>query len=203
MEKVLIDTPDEFVGTIIEKLSQRKGTLLNMHPQGSRTRIEFLIPVRGLFGYRNEFLTDTKGEGIMNTQFEGYEAYKGDIQRRSYGSLIAFETGTAVTYGLFNAQERGTLFIDAGVEVYEGMIVGQNPKGDDMAVNVCKKKHITNTRASGSDDALRLIPPRRMSLEQCIEFLSEDELLEVTPKTLRLRKRILSNTQRMKNAFKK
>ncbi len=203
MEKVLIDTPDEFVGTIIEKLSQRKGTLLNMHPQGSRTRIEFLIPVRGLFGYRNEFLTDTKGEGIMNTQFEGYEAYKGDIQRRSYGSLIAFETGTAVTYGLFNAQERGALFIDAGVEVYEGMIVGQNPKGDDMAVNVCKKKHITNTRASGSDDALRLIPPRRMSLEQCIEFLSEDELLEVTPKTLRLRKRILSNTQRMKNAFKK
>ena len=203
MESVLIDTPEEYVGTVIEKLSTRKGTLLNMHPQGSRTRIEFLIPVRGLFGYRNEFLTDTKGEGIMNTQFSGYEEYKGDIQRRSFGSLIAFEDGTAVTYGLFNAQERGNLFIGAGVQVYEGMIVGQNPKGDDIAVNVCKKKHITNTRASGSDDALRLIPPRKMSLEQCIEFLSEDELLEVTPESLRLRKKILSNTQRMKNLFKK
>ena len=203
MEKVLIDTPEEYVGTVIEKLSSRKGTLINMHPQGSRTRIEFLIPVRGLFGYRNEFLTDTKGEGIMNTQFNGYEEYKGDIQRRSFGSLIAFEDGVAVTYGLFNAQERGNLFIGAGVQVYEGMIVGQNPKGDDIAVNVCKKKHITNTRASGSDDALRLIPPRKMSLEQCIEFLSEDELLEVTPESLRLRKKILSNTQRMKNIFKK
>lgn len=203
MENVLIDVPEENVGTIIEKLSARKGTLLNMHPQGSRTRLEFLIPVRGLFGYRNEFLTDTKGEGIMNTQFAGYEAYKGDIQRRNYGSLIAFESGTAVTYGLFNAQERGQLFIGAGVEVYEGMIVGQNPKGDDMAVNVCKKKHITNTRASGSDDALRLIPHRKMSLEQCIEFLSEDELLEVTPLSLRLRKKTLSNTQRMKDNAKK
>ncbi len=203
MEEVLIDTPDEYVGTIIEKLSSRKGTLVNMHPQGSRTRIEFVIPVRGLFGYRNEFLTDTKGEGIMNSRFKGYEAYKGDISRRSYGSLIAFEGGTAVTYGLFNAQERGQLFIGAGVEVYEGMIIGQNPKGDDMAVNVCKKKHITNTRASGSDEALRLIPPRKMSLEQCIEFLSEDELLEVTPKSLRLRKRTLSNVQRMKNNAKK
>jgi len=203
VESVLIDTPDEFVGTIIEKLSSRKGTLLNMHPQGSRTRIEFEIPVRGLFGYRNEFLTDTKGEGIMNTQFKGYEEYKGEIARHSYGSLIAFESGTAVTYGLFNAQERGQLFIGAGVEVYEGMIIGQNPKGDDMAVNVCKKKHITNTRASGSDDALKLIPPRKMSLEQCIEFLSEDELLEVTPKSLRLRKRTLSNVQRMKDNAKK
>ena len=203
MEEVLIDTPDEYVGTIIEKLSSRKGTLLNMHPQGSRTRIEFRIPVRGLFGYRNEFLTDTKGEGIMNSRFSGYESFKGEISRRNYGSLIAFEGGTAVTYGLFNAQERGQLFIGAGVEVYEGMIIGQNPKGDDMAVNVCKKKHITNTRASGSDDALRLIPPRKMSLEQCIEFLSADELLEVTPKSLRLRKRTLSNTQRMKDNAKK
>ena len=203
MEEVLIDTPDEYVGTIIEKLSSRKGTLLNMHPQGSRTRIEFVIPVRGLFGYRNEFLTDTKGEGIMNSRFKGYEAFKGEISRRSYGSLIAFEGGTAVTYGLFNAQERGQLFIGAGVEVYEGMIIGQNPKGDDMAVNVCKKKHITNTRASGSDEALRLIPPKKMSLEQCIEFLSADELLEVTPKSLRLRKKTLSNTQRMKDNAKK
>ncbi len=203
MEEVLIDTPDEYVGTIIEKLSSRKGTLINMHPQGSRTRIEFIIPVRGLFGYRNEFLTDTKGEGIMNSRFKGYEVYKGEISRRSFGSLIAFEGGTAVTYGLFNAQERGQLFIGAGVEVYEGMIIGQNPKGDDMAVNVCKKKHITNTRASGSDEALRLIPPRKMSLEQCIEFLSADELLEVTPKSLRLRKRTLSNVQRMKDNAKK
>lgn len=203
MEEVLIDTPDEYVGTIIEKLSSRKGTLLNMHPQGSRTRIEFVIPVRGLFGYRNEFLTDTKGEGIMNSRFKGYEPFKGEISRRSYGSLIAFEGGTAVTYGLFNAQERGQLFIGAGVEVYEGMIIGQNPKGDDMAVNVCKKKHITNTRASGSDEALRLVPPKKMSLEQCIEFLSADELLEVTPKSLRLRKKTLSNTQRMKDNAKK
>ena len=203
MENVLIDTPEEYVGTIIEKLSSRKGNLMNMSPKGSRTRLEFTIPVRGLFGYRNEFLTDTKGEGIMNSQFAGYEAFKGEISRRSYGSLIAFEGGTAVTYGLFNAQERGQLFIGAGVEVYEGMIVGQNPKGDDIAVNVCKKKHITNTRASGSDDALRLIPPRRMSLEQCIEFLSEDELLEVTPESLRLRKKTLSNSQRMKENAKK
>ncbi len=203
MENVLIDVPEEYVGTVIEKLSSRKGNLMSMNPQGSRTRLEFLIPVRGLFGYRNEFLTDTKGEGIMNSQFAGYEEYKGEIQRRSYGSLIAFESGTAVTYGLFNAQERGQLFIGAGVEVYEGMIVGQNPKGDDMAVNVCKKKHITNTRASGSDDALRLVPHRKMSLEQCIEFLSEDELLEVTPESLRLRKKTLSNTQRMKDNAKK
>lgn len=203
VEEVLIDVPEESVGTVIEKLSSRKGALLEMHPQGSRTRLRFLMPVRGLFGYRNEFMTDTKGEGVMNTRLSGYEPYKGEIQRRSVGSLIAFESGTAVTYGLFNAQERGVLFIGAGVEVYEGMIVGQNPKGDDMAVNVCKKKHITNTRASGSDDALRLIPPRRMSLEQCIEFLSADELLEVTPKSLRLRKRTLSNAQRMKDNAKK
>ena len=203
MENVLIDVPEEYSGTVIEKLSSRKGVLMTMKAQGSRTKLEFLIPVRGLFGYRNEFLTDTKGEGIMNTQFAGYEAYKGEIARRSFGSLIAFETGTAVTYGLFNAQERGQLFIGAGVSVYEGMIVGQNPKGDDIAVNVCKKKHITNTRASGSDDALRLIPPRKMSLEQCIEFLSEDELLEVTPESLRLRKKTLSNVQRMKDNAKK
>ncbi len=203
MENVLIDVPEEYSGSVIEKLSSRKGVLMGMKAQGSRTKLEFLIPVRGLFGYRSEFLTDTKGEGIMNTQFSGYEPFKGDIARRSFGSLIAFESGTAVTYGLFNAQERGQLFIGAGVEVYEGMIIGQNPKGDDMAVNVCKKKHITNTRASGSDDALRLIPPRKMSLEQCIEFLSEDELLEVTPQSLRLRKKTLSNVQRMKDNAKK
>ncbi len=203
METVLIDVPEENSGTVIEKLSSRKGVLMSMKAHSGRTKLEFLIPVRGLFGYRNEFLTDTKGEGIMNTQFNGYEPFKGPIARRSYGSLIAFESGTAVTYGLFNAQERGVLFIPAGTEVYEGMIVGQNPKGDDMAVNVCKKKHITNTRASGSDDALRLIPHKRMSLEQCIEFLSEDELLEVTPESLRLRKKTLSNTQRMKDNAKK
>ncbi|MEE1279520.1 MAG: translational GTPase TypA [Oscillospiraceae bacterium] len=203
MENVLIDVPEEYSGSVIEKLSSRKGVLMSMKAQGSRTKLEFLIPVRGLFGYRGEFLTDTKGEGIMNTQFSGYEPFKGDIARRSFGSLIAFEGGTAVTYGLFNAQERGQLFIGAGTQVYEGMIIGQNPKGDDMAVNVCKKKHITNTRASGSDDALRLIPPRKMSLEQCIEFLSEDELLEVTPESLRLRKKTLSNVQRMKDNAKK
>ena len=161
-------------------------------------KLEFLIPARGLLGYKNEFLTDTKGEGIMASIFEGYEPYKGDIPRRSVGSLIAFETGTAVTYGLYNAQERGQLFIGAGTEVYEGMIVGQSPKGDDLVVNVCKKKQMTNTRASGSDDALRLIPPKDMSLEQCIEFIGEDELIEVTPKNLRLRKSILDKAQRMK-----
>ena len=165
-------------------------------------RLEFLIPARGLFGYKSEFLTDTKGEGIMSSVFEGYEPYKGDIPRRSVGSLVSFETGDSVTYGLYNAQERGNLFIGAGVPVYEGMVVGQSPKGEDIVVNVCKRKHLTNTRASGSDDALRLVPPINLSLEDCLEFLADDELLEVTPKNLRIRKRILSNTQRAKNRAK-
>ena len=160
--------------------------------------LEFIIPSRGLFGYRNEFLTDTKGEGIMSSVFHGYEPYKGDIPKRSQGSLIAFEAGESVTYGLYNAQERGTLFIGAGVPVYEGMIVGQSPKEEDLVVNICKKKHLTNTRASGSDDALRLIPPKVMSLEQAIEFIKDDELIEVTPENIRMRKRILDKTQRMK-----
>ena len=156
--------------------------LIQMHPHGSRMRIQFKIPARGLFGYKSEFLTSTKGEGIMSSVFEGYEPYKGDIPRRNTGSLVAFETGEAVTYGLYNAQERGTLFISAGTPVYEGMIVGASPKAEDLVVNVCKKKHLTNTRASGSDDALRLIPPKNSSLEESIEFLADDELLEVTPK---------------------
>ena len=174
-----------------------------MAPSGSRMRVEFIIPARGLFGYRSEFLTDTKGEGILNTVFENYQPYKGDIPTRHVGSLIAFETGEAVTYGLYNAQERGSLFIGAGTPVYEGMVVGSSPKGDDMAVNVCKKKHVTNMRASGSDEALRLVPHKRMSLEECLEFIGEDELLEVTPENLRIRKRILSNQMRMKTINKK
>ena len=170
---------------------------------GSRMRLEFLIPSRGLFGYRSEFLTDTKGEGILSSVFSSYQPYKGEIQKRNTGSLVAFETGEAVTYGLYNAQERGELFITAGTPVYEGMIVGASPKVEDLVVNVCKKKHLTNTRASGSDDALRLIPPRNLSLEDCLEFLADDELLEVTPKNLRIRKRILSNTQRAKDRAKR
>ena len=173
-----------------------------MHPQGSRTRLTFRIPSRGLFGYKSEFLTDTKGEGIMNSTFYAYEPYKGEIPRRNTGSLISFETGDAVTYGLYNAQERGSLFIGAGVPVYEGMVVGASPKTEDLVVNVCKRKHLTNTRASGSDDALRLVPPRIMSLEDCLEFLADDELLEVTPKSLRIRKQILSNQLRAKQRGK-
>ncbi|MBR1591604.1 MAG: translational GTPase TypA [Ruminococcus sp.] len=198
VERLVIDVPEDCVGSVMEKMGTRKGEIVNMHPQGSRTRIEFLVPARGLFGYKSEFLTDTKGEGIMSHIFEGYMPYKGDIDRRSTGSLISFETGEAVTYGLFNAQERGQLFITAGTPVYEGMIVGASPKTEDLVVNVCKKKHLTNTRASGSDDALRLVPPRILSLEDCLEFLADDELLEVTPLSLRIRKRILSNTQRAK-----
>ena len=198
-ELVVIDVPTEYQGSVIEKLSGRKGELVEMHPQGdTRMRLEFRMPSRGLFGYRSEFLSATRGEGIMNTIFDGYGEYKGDLPTRTTGSLISFETGTAVTYGLYNAQERGTLFIGAGEEVYEGMVVGPNPKGDDMAVNVCKTKHLTNTRASGSDDALRLIPPRRFSLEEALEFLNTDELLEVTPKSYRIRKQILKNDLRMK-----
>ena len=203
IERLLIDVPEEFVGSVMEKLGTRKAELQQMAPQGSRMRIEFLIPSRGLFGYRSEFLTDTKGEGIMNAIFDRYEPFKGEISRRSNGSLISYENGTSVAYGLFNAQERGTLFIDAGVEVYEGMVIGFSPRSDDMVVNVCKKKQLTNMRASGSDDALRLIPPRRMSLEECLEFMAEDELLEITPKNIRIRKTILNNDLRAKANSKK
>ncbi|MCR4862499.1 MAG: translational GTPase TypA [Ruminococcus sp.] len=198
IERLVIDVPEDCVGSVMEKMGTRKGELVSMHPQGSRMRIEFLVPARGLFGYKSEFLTDTKGEGIMSHVFEDYQPYKGDIDRRNTGSLVSFETGEAVTYGLYNAQERGQLFIGSGVPVYEGMIVGSSPKAEDLVVNVCKKKHLTNTRASGSDDALRLVPPRTLSLEDCLEFLADDELLEVTPESLRIRKRILSNQQRAK-----
>ncbi len=198
IEHLLIDVPEEAVGSVMEKMGLRKGELIQMAPQGSRMRLEYRIPSRGLFGYRSEFLTDTRGEGILNAVFDSYQPYKGEITRRQFGSLIAFETGEAVTYGLYNAQERGTLFIGAGVPVYEGMVVGMSPKSEDLAVNVCKKKQLTNTRASGSDDALRLTPPRRLSLEEALEFLNEDELLEVTPENFRIRKRILNNAMRMK-----
>ncbi|MBR6983836.1 MAG: translational GTPase TypA [Ruminococcus sp.] len=202
IERLVIDVPEDCVGSVMEKMGTRKGELVTMHPQGSRMRIEFLVPARGLFGYKSEFLTDTKGEGIMSHVFDGYQPYKGDIYRRSTGSLVSFETGEAVTYGLFNAQERGQLFIPAGTPVYEGMVVGASPKTDDLVVNVCKRKHLTNTRASGSDDALRLVPHRILSLEDCLEFLADDELLEVTPESLRIRKRILSNSQRAKTRAK-
>lgn len=203
LERLVVDVPEECVGTVMEKMGTRKGELQAMQPQGSRTRLEFLIPSRGLFGYRSEFLTNTRGEGLMSSVFDSYVPYKGDIPRRSTGSLICHESGEAVTYGLYNAQERGTLFIGAGVPVYEGMVVGVSPKAEDLVVNVCKRKHLTNTRASGSDDALRLVPPRNMSLEDCLEFLADDELLEVTPQNLRIRKRILDNSQRAKMRGKK
>ena len=202
IERVLIDVPEECVGSVMEKLGMRKGQLVQMAPVGSRMKLEFLIPSRGLFGYRSEFLTDTRGEGILNTIFEAYEEFKGEIPMKSVGSLIAYETGQAVTYGLYNAQERGTLFIPAQTEVYEGMVVGFNPKNEDLVVNVCKKKQMTNTRASGSDDALRLIPPRIMSLEESLEFISEDELVEVTPTSIRIRKKILDNVLRAKQQHK-
>ena len=198
IERLVVDVPSDSVGAVIEKIGSRKGDLLEMTPVGDRMKIEFLVPSRGLFGYRNEFLTDTKGEGIMASVFDSYAPMKGDIQRRASGSLVSFETGESVTYGLFNAQERGVLFIGAGVPVYAGMIVGETPKQEDISVNICKKKQLTNMRASGSDEALRLTPPRQMSLEQCLEFLADDELLEVTPENLRLRKRILSHADRMK-----
>lgn len=199
IERVVLDVPADYVGAVIEQLGQRKGDMLDMNPVGDRMKLNFLVPSRGLFGYRNEFLTATKGEGIMASVFDSYAPFKGDLERRSIGSLIASETGVSITYGLYNAQQRGTLFIGAGVDVYEGMIVGFNPKNEDITINVCKKKQLTNTRASGSDDALRLIPPKQMSLEQCLEFLADDEELEVTPHFLRLRKSILSNDQRMKS----
>ena len=198
MERLVCDVPSDCVGAVIEKIGARRGDLIEMTPVGERMKVEFLVPSRGLFGYRNEFLTDTKGEGIMASVFDSYAPVKGDIARRNTGSIVSYETGEAVTYGLYNAQERGVLFIGAGVPVYAGMIIGAYPKTEDISVNVCKKKQLTNTRASGSDDALRLIPPRQMSLEQCLEFLADDELLEVTPQSLRLRKRILDHGERMK-----
>lgn len=204
MEKATIDVPEEFVGAVIEKLGSRKGELINMtSSKGGYTRLEFSIPSRGLIGYRSEFLTDTKGNGILNTVFDGYALYKGDIERRPQGSLIAFESGEAVTYGLYNAQERGILFIQPGTKVYEGMVVGQNAKGEDIEVNVCKKKHVTNMRSSNADEALRLSPPKIMSLEECLEFIEEDELLEVTPLSLRVRKRILNSGERQRARRKK
>ena len=199
MEELVADVPQEYVGSVIEKLGTRKAELKEMTPVGARMRLIFLVPSRGLFGYRNEFLTDTHGEGIMASVFDSYAPYKGEVTRRSTGSLIAWEQGEAVAYGIWNAQERGIMFITPGTPVYGGMIVGVSPKQEDIPVNVCRTKHLTNTRASGSDEALRLIPPRLMSLEQCMEFLADDELLEVTPKNLRLRKRILDHSQRMKN----
>jgi GTP-binding protein len=199
----VVDVPADCVGAVIEKLGSRKGDLLEMNPVGDRMKVEFLVPSRGLFGYRNEFLTDTKGEGIMASVFDSYAPMKGEIARRNTGSLVSFETGESVTYGLFNAQERGSLFIGPGVPVYAGMIVGECPKQEDITVNICKKKQLTNMRASGSDDALRLTTPRNLSLEQCLEFLADDELLECTPETLRLRKRILDHGMRLREASKK
>ena len=203
IEMAYIDVPDEFTGSVIEKLSQRKGELQNMSASnGSTTRLEFLIPARGLIGYRGEFMTDTKGNGIINTSFEGYAPYKGDIQYRKQGSLIAFETGEAVTYGLYNAQERGTLFIGAGEKVYAGMVIGQNGKTEDVEINVCKTKHLTNTRSSGADEALRLTTPRILSLEEALDFIDTDELLEVTPETLRIRKKTLDSRMRKREKIK-
>ena len=202
IETAYIDVPDEFTGTVIDKLSQRKGELQSMSASnGSSTRLVFSIPARGLIGYRGEFLTDTKGNGILNTAFEGYAPYKGDIQYRKQGSLIAFETGESVTYGLYSAQERGTLFIGPGEKVYAGMVIGQNGKTDDIELNVCKTKHLTNTRASGSDDALRLTTPRTLSLEEALDFIDTDELLEVTPKNLRIRKKTLDARLRKREKF--
>ena len=202
MEEVVIDVPDACVGSVIEKLSNRKGELKEMNPTGTRTKLTFLVPSRGLFGYRSEFLTDTRGEGIMASVFDSYAPMKGEVKRRSTGSLVAFETGEAVAYGIFNTQDRGTMFIGPGVKVYGGMVVGSCPKQEDIVINVCRKKQMTNMRASGSDEALRLVPPRLMSLEQCMEFLADDELLEVTPKSLRLRKRVLDHERRAKTAFR-
>jgi GTP-binding protein len=201
MERLVVNVPDDCIGNVIEKLGRRKAEMINMEPaEAGHTKVEFKIPARGLIGYRTEFLTDTKGEGSMNSIFDCYEPYKGEIQARTRGVLVAFEPGTSITYGLYNAQERGELLIGAGVEVYEGMIVGINSRNEDISINVCKEKHLTNTRASGSDDALRLVPPVQMSLEKAIEFIAEDELVEITPKNIRLRKKILNNKDRERMA---
>ena len=198
IERLIVDVPEEGTGAVFQSMGERKGELVHMSAVGSRMRLEFLIPARGLFGYKSEFLTQTKGEGVMNSIFFEYQPYKGDLKRRDTGSLVAFESGEAVTYGLYNAQDRGILFIEPGTQVYEGMVVGVSPKTEDINVNVCKKKHMTNTRAAGSDDAMRLNTPKKMSLEECLEFLNDDELLEVTPVTLRIRKRILDSELRAK-----
>ena len=198
IERVVIDVPEDAVGSVIEKLSARKGEFIEMTPVGNRMKLTFFVPSRGLFGYRNEFLTDTKGEGIMSSVFEKYEKYKGEVTRRKTGSLVASETGDAVAYGIFGVQDRGVMFVSPGVPVYGGMVVGECPKQEDITVNVCKRKQLTNMRAAGSDEALRLVPPRIMSLEQCLEFLADDELLEVTPQSLRIRKAILDHALRMK-----
>ena len=204
MELAYVDVDDDYAGSVIQKLGERKGELLNMHTNNSgSTRLEFSIPSRGLIGYRGEFMTDTKGTGVLNTIFNGYEPYKGDIQYRKQGSLIAFESGESITYGLFNAQERGTLFIGPGEKVYSGMVVGQNGKSDDIELNVCKTKKLTNTRSSSADEALKLTPPRVLSLEQCLEFIDTDELLEITPKSLRIRKKILDPTMRKRATMRK
>ena len=204
IELLVVNVPDDCVGNVIEKLGRRKAEMVNMEPaELGHTKIEFKIPARGLIGYRTEFLTDTKGEGTMNHIFDSYEEYKGDIQARVRGTIVAFENGKSVTYGLYNAQDKGDLFIGPGVDVYEGMIVGLNSRGEDLAINVCKEKHLTNTRASGSDDALRLVPPIQMSLEKAIEFIQDDELVEVTPKSIRLRKKILDSKERERAARNK
>lgn len=201
IELLVVNVPDDCVGNVIEKLGRRKAEMVNMEPaETGHTKIEFKIPARGLIGYRTEFLTDTKGEGTMNHIFDSYEPYKGDIQARVRGTIVAFEAGKSITYGLYNAQDKGDLFIGPGVDVYEGMIVGLNSRGEDLAINVCKEKHLTNTRASGSDDALRLVPPMQMSLEKAIEFIQDDELVEVTPKSIRLRKKILDSKERERAA---
>lgn len=202
IDRLYLDVPEDCVGTVMNKMGTRKGDLQGMTPHGNRMRMEFLIPSRGLFGFKSEFLTDTRGEGVINSIFYDYEPYKGEINRREFGSLIAHEEGKAIVYGLFNAQERGELFIGAGVPVYAGMVVGTNPKGGDIVVNVCKTKHLSNCRSSGSDDALRLTPPRLMSLEDCIEFLADDEYLEVTPKSIRIRKIILDHNLRLREKGK-
>ncbi|MBP3597195.1 MAG: translational GTPase TypA [Clostridia bacterium] len=201
MERLTVNVPDDCIGTVIEKLGRRKAEMVNMEPaETGHTKVEFRIPSRGLIGYRTEFLTDTKGTGIMSSMFDGYEAFKGEVQARTRGTIIAFEAGKSITYGLYNAQDKGELFIGPGVEVYEGMIVGLNSRGEDLAINVCKEKHLTNTRASGSDDALRLVPPLQMSLEKAIEFIQDDELVEITPLNIRLRKVILDNKERERAA---
>lgn len=203
MEHVYIDVPEESVGAVMEKMGARKGELLEMGLHGSRMRIEYSIPARCLFGYRSEFLTDTKGEGILNSVFDGYQPFKGEIARRYTGSLIASETGESTSYGVFNAQDRGSMFISNQCPVYEGMIVGECPKMVDIAVNVCKQKHLTAIRSSGADEALRLVTPKTLSLEEAIEFIADDELIEVTPKNIRLRKRILNTALRLKAQNKK
>ena len=204
MEDLVIEVPEEYVGAVMNKIGARKGELANMslNPSGE-TKLEFKIPSRCLIGYRSEMLTDTKGFGVMNHVFAGYEEYKGDINERSRGSLVVFENGVTTQYGLFNAQERCTLFVSPGLNVYEGMIVGENSREDDLVVNVCKQKHLTNNRASGSEEALKLVPPTTLSLEQCMEFIADDEILEITPKSIRMRKKILSKELRMKEWSKK